>query len=486
MLKLFNTLTRTLEAFTPLQPGTVGMYTCGPTVYAYAHIGNMRAYVFSDTLRRALLWHGYDVTQVVNITDVGHLVSDADEGEDKLEVAAAREERSIWEIAAHYTDAFFTDIDRLGVLPPSVAPRATDHIDQMIAFGEKLQADGHTYPAPSGLYFDSTTVTGYGELAGLDIEGLREGARVEAVEGKRNPTDFAVWRSSPDDVKRQMEWDSPWGVGAPGWHLECSVMSMEYLGNQFDIHTGGVDHIPVHHTNEIAQSKAFLGTEDASDWVPTWMHNEFVLFGDEKMSKSAGRTLLVEDLIQQGYHPRVYRYLLLGSTYRQQLGFGDEAMDAARTALLRLLGRIPEGISTDLITHERAAEAIATEQGRGYLARMHDAISNDLNTPKVLAELHAVVRDDDLDDADRRVLLQAVESLLGLGLTSLTTDEVQRPAGDADDDLDTDAIDALVADRDRARADKDWGRADEIRDQLAELGVELLDGADGSTWRRRQ
>lgn len=250
------------------------MYSCGPTVYAYQHIGNMRAYVFADTLKRALRWKGYTVRHVVNITDVGHLTSDADVGDDKLELAARREQRTIWEIAEQYTAAFKRDLTKLHVLEPDEWTKATDHIDQMIDFASALESAGWCYWLPSGLYFDTSRLDSYGRLARLDLDGLREGARVEAVEGKRNPSDFAVWRTAAPDEHRQMAWDSPWGLGAPGWHLECSVMSIEHLGRHFDIHTGGVDHIPVHHTNEIAQSEAYLA--DGQDWVDWWMHGEFI------------------------------------------------------------------------------------------------------------------------------------------------------------------------------------------------------------------
>jgi cysteinyl-tRNA synthetase len=266
-LRLFNTLGRELQNFVPLEPAKVRVYTCGPTVYAYQHIGNLRAYVFADTLRRVLEWKGYEVTHVVNITDVGHLTSDMDEGEDKLELAARREGRSVWDIAAHYTDIFLHDLAELRVRSPSVWARATDHIEEMIAFARLLEEKGYAYELESGLYFDTARVQDYGKLARLDVEGLQEGARVVATPGKRNPTDFALWRASPQDAQRLMEWDSPWGKGAPGWHLECSVMSMKYLGERFDVHTGGVDHIPVHHTNEIAQSEAYLG----GPWVPYWL-----------------------------------------------------------------------------------------------------------------------------------------------------------------------------------------------------------------------
>ncbi len=336
-VRLFNTLTRQVADFAPANPPEVGMYTCGPTVYADQHIGNMRAYVFADTLKRVLTWSGYRVRQVINITDVGHLTSDADEGDDKLELAARREQRTAWEIAEDYTRDFKADLERLRVIEPDVWCKATDHIEHMIRFAEALDAGGWCYRLPAGLYFDTTAASDYGALARLDLAGQQAGARVEVAEGKRNPADFAVWRTTPPGQSRQMEWDSPWGRGAPGWHLECSVMSIEYLGSHFDIHTGGVDHIPVHHTNEIAQSEAYLA--DGQPWVRHWLHGEFINLRGAKISKSTGGGVLVADLVDRGYHPLVYRYLLLQSHYRSQADFSWAAMDSAQAGLRRLLDR---------------------------------------------------------------------------------------------------------------------------------------------------
>src|SRR6266536_2448560 len=293
-LRMFNTLGRQLQVFSSLEPKKASVYSCGPTVYAYQHIGNLRAYIFADSLRRVLEWKGYEVVHVINITDVGHLTSDMDEGEDKLEVASKREGRSVWDIAAHYTETFLRDLQELRVRSPSVWARATDHVAEMIAFARVLEQKGYAYEIAAGLYFDTARVPDYGKLALLALEGLREGARVAPTAGKRNPTDFALWRASPRNAVRLMEWDSPWGKGAPGWHLECSAMSMKYLGNHFDVHTGGVDHVPIHHTNEIAQTEAYL---DGS-WVPFWLHNEFINLRQAKISKSTGGALLLSDLKQ--------------------------------------------------------------------------------------------------------------------------------------------------------------------------------------------
>ena len=467
-LRLFNTLTRNIRDFAPRNPPHVGMYSCGPTVYYYAHIGNMRAYVFADTLRRTLRWKGYDVRQVMNITDVGHLTSDADEGDDKLEVAARAEQRNIWEIAEHYTRAFKDDLALLRIDEPDVWCKATDHIAQMVTFAEILDGDGWCYALASGLYFDTSKAADYGALARLDLEGQREGARVELVEGKRNPSDFAVWRTSAPGENRQMEWDSPWGRGAPGWHLECSVMSIEYLGRHFDIHTGGVDHIPVHHTNEIAQSDAYLG--DGERWVDWWLHGEFINLKAAKMSKSTGSGLRVSALAEEGYHPLVYRYLLLQAHYRSQIEFSWEAMDSARTGLRRLLDRYASA---------RTAPVELGGAAQGHLDQFDAAISDDLNTSKALAIVGAAARDDAVSDGELSALALEFDAVLGIGLADLTAADLDVKTGDVSDE----EIDALVAERDQARAAKEFAKSDELRDHLAAIGVTVEDNATGhSTW----
>ena len=475
-LELFNTLGRRLEPFVPRELGKASVYSCGPTVYAYQHIGNMRAYVFADTLRRVLRWKGYEVRHVINITDVGHLTSDEDEGEDKMEAGARREGRTIWQIAEHYTAAFMDDLDRLQVLPPTLWCKATDHIPQMVAFAKALEDRGITYALPSGLYYDTSKDDDYGKLALLDLEGLREGERVEKLEGRRNPSDFAVWRTTPPGESRQMEWDSPWGRGAPGWHLECSVMSIEHLGAHFDIHTGGVDHIPVHHTNEIAQSEGYLA--DGEEWVRFWLHGEFINLKGAKISKSLGHTLRVTDLMEDGYHPLVYRYLLLGAHYRTQVDFDLAALEGAKTALRRLLERLPARPPVDVHDYRLALPLVKTPGARAYLDEFDAAVSADLNTAKALAVVAAAARDDDLDDDDVGALAAAFDAVLGLGLGHLdpTDLEVARAGVDIGD------VQRLFAERVAARDAKDWARSDALRDELAAMGVEVKDSADGSTW----
>jgi cysteinyl-tRNA synthetase len=458
-LRLFNTLGRELQEFEPIEPGAARVYSCGPTVYAYQHIGNLRAYVFADTLRRVLDWKGYDVTHVINITDVGHLTSDMDEGEDKLELASQREGRSVWDIAQYYTDVFLEHLGQLRVRPPTRWAKATDHIAEMIDFARVLDEKGFAYRLDSGLYFDTSKVPDYGKLALLDLEGLQEGARVAPTPGKRNPTDFALWRASPPDVVRLMEWDSPWGKGAPGWHLECSTMSMKYLGDRFDIHTGGVDHIPVHHTNEIAQSEAYLG----GPWVPTWLHNEFINLRDAKISKSKGGTLLLSDLEKQGFHPLTYRFFLLGSHYRNQIEFTWRGLESARIAHRRLIERLSERV----------------RDGSGDTSSLDEAVSNDLNTAQALALLTELSR----EDAVARNVVAAFEDVLAIGLLDLEPEELEPPARELV--LEADEVTRLLAEREDARRRRDFESADGIRDMLERLGVELRDGADGTTWRVR-
>ncbi|MCI0472541.1 MAG: cysteine--tRNA ligase, partial [Ignavibacteria bacterium] len=322
----YNTLSRKKEEFIPISGSKAGIYTCGPTVYNFAHIGNLRSYFFEDILKRVLLYNGYDVKHIMNITDVGHLVSDEDEGEDKMEKGSAREGKTVWEIAEDYTEAFKKDISLLNILPPTVYCKATDFIQEQIEMIKCLEDKGYTYIIEDGVYYDTSKFPDYGKMALLDIEGLEEGIRVEINTEKRNKTDFALWKFTPKDVKRQMEWESPWGRGFPGWHIECSAMSIKFLGNHFDIHCGGVDHIPIHHTNEIAQAEACTGEK----FVNYWLHGEFLIEEKGKMSKSAGEFLKLQSLIDKGYSPFDYRYFLLMTHYRKKIKFSFNNLDSAR------------------------------------------------------------------------------------------------------------------------------------------------------------
>ena len=477
--------------FTP-SADVAGLYSCGPTVYSFPHLGNMRAYVFADTLRRALRWKGIPVRHVVNITDVGHAVADSDTGEDKLEVAAARERRSVADIAAFYTRAFFDDVAALNILPADVYPRASEYVEQMIEFAARLEERGYTYLLPSGLYFDTSKSRGYGALAMMDVAGQREAARVEYVEGRRNKTDFALWRAEEPGVRRVMRWKSPWGWGAPGWHLECSVMSISLLGEHFDIHTGGIDHRELHHVNEIAQSEAYLG--DGRPWVRFWLHNEFLVLNNAKIAKSSGPVPRVFDLTEAGYHPMAYRLFLLGGHYRSQLDFTTQAIDAAQATLRRLVNRVEalrplpaaETLAAALTLLPHDSSAAGDKAAAGFLEQLDAAISADLATPKILAALQDSLRDTDISTEGLRVVVAAADALLGLGLAGLDPHEVDRRRSAADlDPAEVETIERLIADRTQARKEKNWARADEIRAELEALGVQVTDTPAGPTWQLR-
>lgn len=464
-LVLFDTRTRRKQRFEPLEPGHARVYSCGPTVYAPQHIGNLRPYLFADLLKRALLAEGLRVTHVINITDVGHLTDDADAGEDKMERAAARSGRSAAEIAELYTQQWLRDRRRLHCLEAEVYCKATEHIPQQIELVLRLEARGYTYRLDDGIYFDTSKFPRYAELARLDLAGQAAGARIGDVPGKRAPQDFALWKFAPPGVKRQQEWDSPWGRGFPGWHLECSAMSIHYLGTRFDIHTGGVDHIPVHHTNEIAQSECAY---DVHPWVSIWMHEEFLLLDAEKMAKSSGRVLLLDDLVARGIEPLAYRYFFLQAHYRQQQVWSDAAIEAAATGYQRLLGAAAE------VRGETAPpDPAALAEPR---ARFRAAIRDDLNAPKALEAVWAVARST-LPAPARRALLLEFDEVLGLGLAS----ETPRAAVQERDPR----IDALVAERVAARARRDFAEADRIRDQLRAEGIEIEDTKEGTRWRRQ-
>jgi cysteinyl-tRNA synthetase len=458
-LSLYDTYTRSQRPFKPLAPGgPIGLYTCGPTVYDYQHIGNYRTFLFEDALKRVLEWNGYTVRHVMNITDVGHLTSDADTGEDKMEKGARRTGRSAWEIAQLYTDAFLADLKLLGIEDPAILCRATDHIPEQIAFIADIERNGFAYRTSDGIYFDTSRQPDYGHLARLDVKGLEAGRRVDVGE-KRHPTDFALWKFSPPGERRQMEWDSPWGRGFPGWHIECSAMAQKYLGAYFDIHCGGEDHIPVHHTNEIAQTEARVGTRLAE----FWMHGYFLLANDAKMAKSAGEFLRIQSLIDRGYDPLAYRYLCLTGHYRSQLNFTWEALDAAATGL----DRLRQGFFA--LPAEAGARADAD-----CIERFTNFVNDDLDLPRALALAWEVLRGD-LPPATKRATLARFDEVLGLGLARWTPKAQVVP----------DAVRALADARAAARKTKDWGEADRLRGELQAAGWEMEDRADGYSLRRR-
>ena len=467
-LRLFNSLTRQLESFQPVHSGEARVYSCGPTVYNYPHIGNMRAYVFADVLGRTLSFKGYKLTHIINITDVGHLTDDADAGEDKMEKMAAGKAQSIWDIAQHYTEAYWADIKALNIRQPAEWSIATKYVPEMIEFAKSI-ADRHCYELDSGLYFDVSTVADYGRLARAQTD---EGeGRIETVEGKRHPADFAIWRKTPPGEKRQMEWDSPWGRGAPGWHLECSVMSGKLLGFPFDIHTGGIDHREIHHPNEIAQNQAFCCTNGldlpANSGAKIWMHNNFLVERSGKMSKSSGEFLRLPLLIDKGYHPLSYRMMCLQAHYRSELEFSWEGLGAALTRLKRML-----------MAAERLADAEAASPNHPKLTPLLDkfdvAMSDDLNTPVALTVLEEALAAKKVDAGAKRGLIERMDAVLGLNLFGLTRADLRiRPKsatiGEAD-------IEAALARRQEARAAKDFAASDALRDELAAQGVEVMDG----------
>lgn len=471
-LKLFNSLTRSLEVFEPVHPGEARVYSCGPTVYNYPHIGNMRAYVFADVLGRTLSWKGYKLTHVINITDVGHLTDDADAGEDKMEKMAAEKAQSIWDIAEHYKEAYWADVRALNIRQPAQWTVATDYVPQMIDFAKGI-ADKHCYELESGLYFDVSTVADYGRLARAQTE---EGeGRIEAVEGKRNAADFAIWRKTPAGETRQMEWDSPWGRGAPGWHLECSVMSGEVLGFPFDIHTGGIDHREIHHPNEIAQNQAFCCTNGLDDprnsGAKIWMHNNFLVERSGKMSKSSGEFLRLQLLIDKGYHPLAYRLMCLQAHYRSELEFSWEGLGAALTRLKRMVRAIDKLRNVDAKEAPKEAFAIV---GYDMKYKFDIALSDDLNTPVALTELERVLALKKVDLAAQRALVEQMDSVFGLNLLDLRLEDLRiRPAGAL---IEEQEILAALARRKEARAAKDFAASDAIRDELTAQGVEVMDG----------
>jgi cysteinyl-tRNA synthetase len=473
-LRLFNTRTREIETFQPLVPGRASLYSCGPTVYNFAHIGNLRAYVFVDTLKRALQWRGYQVMHVMNLTDVGHLTDDADAGEDKMELAARRAGRDIWDLSRAYTAAFFEHTGDLGILPPDVVCRATDHLPEQIDLVRRIEATGAAYRIDDGIYLDTAKVPGYADFARLSVAGQEAGARVDMVQGKRNPTDFALWKFARGE-KRQMEWESPWGRGFPGWHLECSAMATHYLGDRFDLHTGGIDHIPVHHTNEIAQMRAATGR---SEWVNTWLHNNFLVIdrgeetSGEKMAKSGENFLTLSVLRRWGIQPLAYRYFLLGAHYRKELKFSRANVEQAASGLTRLWREVAALRAPAAAAPASGTVGGATESA-GYRQRFAEAIADDLNTPRALAEVWGAVRDEAIAPADRFAFACDADRVLGLRLGD-------GPIGGAG--VDPARVEAVIARRKAARAAKDFAAADQIRDLCAALGIRLKDGPQGTTW----
>lgn len=460
-LTLYNTMTRSMEEFYPLNPPKVGMYCCGPTVYNYAHIGNLRTYIFEDILRRSLEYLNYKVTHVMNVTDVGHLTGDTDEGEDKITKSARESSKTVWEIAQFFTDAFFGDIHELHILTPTVVAKATEHINDMVGLIKRLTEKGLTYNSGGNIYYDIAKFPAYGALALLDRQELKAGARIQVDNQKKNPHDFVLWFTNSKFDHQAMQWDSPWGRGYPGWHSECSAMSMKYLGEEFDIHCGGMDLIPVHHTNEIAQSEGATGRQ----WVRYWIHGEFLLTDKEKMAKSSGNFLTLAALKEKGYHPLDYRYFCLGGHYRSQLQFSFEGLDAARTARRGLFER-----AAQIKDEARGVLSPLGIKAKTYLEEYHQHLCADLNMPRVLSVLWNLLKDGDISGKEKWTLLTQMDRVIGLKLSELEIDEPELPAD----------IEKLLKERETARKQKNYTKADEIRKILSDRGFSVEDSADGS------
>ena len=457
---LYNTSSRHKDEFAPQNPQQVTMYCCGPTVYNYAHIGNLRTYIFEDLLARTIRLH-YPLKHVMNVTDVGHLVSDQDDGEDKMEVGAAREGKSAWDIAKFYEEKFWADFDALNCTRPTVISRATQHIKEMITLVKTLEDKGYTYRTSDGIYYDTSKFDRYDALVGhARISGLQGGARVEMSDEKRNPTDFALWKFSPKDKKRQMEWDSPWGVGFPGWHIECSAMAMKYLGNTLDIHCGGIDHVTIHHTNEIAQSEAATGQK----YVNYWVHGEFLILRSGKMSKSGGTFVTLATLKEKGYDPLSYRYLCLTAHYRTQLEFTFESLDSAAKSLenLRALSR---GVLQQAQGKEDTGGVCQT-----WKDKFASAMEDDLNAPTALAVVWEGIRSAEMTAAQKLAFLRFADSILALDLFKEKPQESLALPQE---------VQTLLEERARARAAKDYKKSDELRDAVARLGYVVKDTPQG-------
>lgn len=455
-MKVYNTLERKKEEFKPINDKEVRIYSCGPTVYNYAHIGNLRTYVFMDMLRRVLEYNGYSLKHVMNITDVGHLVSDEDDGEDKMVKGAREQKKTPWEIAEYYTDIFMKDIKALNIQIPEIVPKATEHIPEMIGFVEGLVDKGFGYETSDGIYFDIQKFNDYGKLSRANLEEQIAGARVEVNEEKHHPADFALWKKAPKE--HIMQWQSPWGMGYPGWHIECSTMGRKYLGDVFDIHTGGVDHIPVHHENEIAQSEALLGKPA----VNYWMHGEFMMVNNGKMSKSLGNTYTIDTLREKGYDPLAFRYMCLNAHYRNKLNFTWDVMQSAQVSYDRFI----EGVNSHKGGTEQVDSAVINE----FQSSFEEAINDDLNIPKALGIAWNAVR---YGKKSQQIyeLLKKMNLIFGFDL-----DRVKAVNNEPDVDPE---IQKLVDERQQARKEKNWKRSDEIRDELKAKGIIIEDTPSG-------
>lgn len=462
-LKLYNTLSNSEEEFTSIQDNYVKLYACGPTVYNFAHIGNLRTYIFEDTLKRVLEYNGYTVDHVMNITDVGHLQSDSDDGEDKMKLGAQRENKSVLELARFYENAFVSDLEKLNIKLPHKMPRATEHIDSMIQLIQKLENNGYTYVANNNVYFSIDKFEDYYKLANLTIEELKVGSRIEVDKFKKNPLDFVLWFGNSKYENHILKWNSPWGIGFPGWHIECSAMALEYLGENLDIHCGGIDHIPVHHTNEIAQSEGAIGHK----WVNYWMHGEFLVVDNGKMSKSSGEFLTLSKLIKDGFTPLEYRYYILQSKYRKPLYFSYDRLEDSSKSLYSLKNKI-YNILSNINPHSKTNESTIEL----YKFKFKSHINNDLNLSNAFTVLFDVIKDNNLNNLEKKLLIEDFDTIFALDLTgtkSISNEKINY-------------IESLLKERSEYRKNKNWQKSDEIRDILLNENIKIVDSKDGSTW----
>jgi cysteinyl-tRNA synthetase len=466
-MKIYNTMSRSIEDFKPIDENLVRIYTCGPTVYNYAHLGNLRMYIHEDVLVKTLEYIGYNVKRVMNITDVGHLESDADDGEDKMLKGARRENKTVWEIAQHYTDAFFADIEKLDIKKPSVVAKATDYIADYIDFIKVLENKGYTYIANGNVYFDISKFKDYTKLSGMDLDQCRTASRDDVEEDlhKRCPQDFVLWFTKSKFENQAMKWDSPWGVGYPGWHIECSVISLKNLGEKMDIHCGGVDHIPVHHTNEIAQTESYTGDK----WVKYWFHGEFLIDQDGKMSKSSGEFLTLSLIEKKGFNPLSYRYFVLNSHYRKQLAFSFDSLTSAENAYLKLKSRIKS-----LKENEQGEVTSAVDK---YKEAFRNALEDDLNTANAITVLFECLKAEELNNKEKLHLVEDFEKVLSLDLFNFEEEKE-----DVHEDM-VKYIEEMIEKRKQAKKNKDFSLADSIRAELLEKGVVLEDTRQGVNWK---
>jgi len=456
MLKLYNTLNRKKETFKPIKKGKVGLYTCGPTVYWFAHVGNLRTYIFEDILKKVLKYNGYKVKHVMNITDVGHLTSDADTGEDKMEKGAKREKKTVWQIADFYTKAFKKDLKSLNISKPDIWIKATDAIKDQIDLIKILEKKGFTYKTSDGIYFNTSKLKSYGRLTGSKKKKIRPGARVKIVKGKKNPTDFALWKFTPPGVKREMEWNSPWGPGFPGWHTECVVMSIKELGIPFDIHCGGIDHITIHHPNEIAQAEAAYG----KIFARYWLHGEFLILKEGRMAKSEGNIVVLDTLIKKGINPLTYRYLALNAHYRSKLTFSWQAIKGAEQSLNNLYERVRE-------MKVSSKQKVVSDKQKRYKNKFLEFLNDDLNTPKALAIMWKTIKDKKLSNREKYNLLLDFNKIFGLNLDKVKKIKIPQK------------ISGLVKKREQLRKESQWKEADKIRKEIEKLGYQIKDTKKG-------